>query len=165
MGMRSTLFVGLSSLFNDSSCTATPDGASFWNPPEDQTNDRSTAYSPEELAAAFDTSERKDRIMNRMNEPWEIKWESPQKKGTSFTGKMSMAMVKTKYKNSAGRMMWLNFKRFILIWLRDRRVLIANAIKNIIMGCSVGGVFFQTDSVASIYGVFFQTMLFIMLGK
>ena len=61
-------------------------------------------------------------------------------------------------------MMWLNFKRFILIWLRDKRFLIANAIKNIIMGCSVGGVFFQTDSIVSIYGVFFQIMLFIMLG-
>jgi hypothetical protein len=32
------------------------------------------------------------------------------------------------------------------------------------MGISVGGVFYQTDNLASIYGVLFQLNLFIMLG-
>ncbi len=48
--------------------------------------------------------------------------------------------------------------------MRDTRVIIANTAKNVIMGVSVGGVFFQTDNVVSILGVFFQATLFIMLG-
>ena len=39
-----------------------------------------------------------------------------------------------------------------------------NIIKNIIMGISVGAVFFQTDAIDGIFGVLFQGMLFIMLG-
>jgi hypothetical protein len=33
------------------------------------------------------------------------------------------------------------------------------------MGISVGSVFFQTTSVDGIFGVLFQGMLFIMLGR
>ena len=39
-----------------------------------------------------------------------------------------------------------------------------NIIKNIVMGVSVGSVFFQTKAVDGIFGVLFQGMLFIMLG-
>ena len=39
-----------------------------------------------------------------------------------------------------------------------------NIIKNIIMGISVGAVFFHTDAIDGIFGVLFQGMLFIMLG-
>jgi hypothetical protein len=60
--------------------------------------------------------------------------------------------------------MWLNLKRQITLWRRDTRVLVANAAKNLIMGISVGGVFFQTGDPVSILGVLFQGMLFVMLG-
>jgi hypothetical protein len=59
---------------------------------------------------------------------------------------------------------WLNLKRQLTLWRRDKRVLIANAVKNIIMGISVGGVFFQTEDAVSILGALFQAMLFVMLG-
>ena len=71
---------------------------------------------------------------------------------------------RNKYANSILKSTWLILKRCLIIWRRDRRVLIANAVKNSIMGISVGGVFFQTEDVISILGVLFQGMLFIMLG-
>lgn len=62
------------------------------------------------------------------------------------------------------RNLWLNLVRNLVIWSRDKRFLIANAIKNLIMGVSVGGVFYQTTNSVSIFGVLFQLNLFIMLG-
>jgi hypothetical protein len=77
---------------------------------------------------------------------------------------MTTVALKKNYQNSGLRQTWLNLHRNLVIWSRDRRFLIANAVKNVIMGVSVGGVFFNTDSVISIYGVLFQLNLFIMLG-
>ena len=74
------------------------------------------------------------------------------------------AALHYKYRNSVWRSTWLNLVRNLIIWSRDKRFLIANAIKNVIMGISVGGVFYQTDNIVSIYGVLFQLNLFIMLG-
>eukprot|EP00536_Pseudo-nitzschia_multiseries_P002021 jgi/Psemu1/182647/e_gw1.27.166.1 len=71
---------------------------------------------------------------------------------------------KTKYQNNFVTCFWLNLKRQLTLWRRDKRVLIANAVKNSIMGISVGGVFYQTDDPISILGVLFQGMLFVMLG-
>jgi hypothetical protein len=70
-----------------------------------------------------------------------------------------------RYANSFAKSTWLNLKRNLVTWKRDKRVLIANTIKNAIMGISVGGVFYQTEDVISTLGVLFQGMLFIMLGS
>jgi hypothetical protein len=43
--------------------------------------------------------------------------------------------------------------------------MIAGAVKNVLMGVSVGGVFYNTTDPFSIQGALFQGGLFIMLGK
>lgn len=73
-------------------------------------------------------------------------------------------MLKQKYANNVLRSTYLIFKRFMILWIRDKRVIYAGLAKNIIMGISVGGVFFNAAQPYSILGVFFQAGLFIMLG-
>ena len=136
---------------------STPDGAQLYVPPEGST--KTTPYTNAELADAFRSSQLFQKIKDEQKAPWDTDW------STSLNLMPSTAnALKEKYANSAFRSTWLNLRRNIIIWTRDKRFLIANAIKNVIMGISVGGVFFQTDSISSIYGVLFQLTLFIMLG-
>ena len=72
--------------------------------------------------------------------------------------------VRMKYANRFPRSTLLIIRRFIKLWLRDRRVIIAGVAKNVLMGVSVGGAFFSTDDQLSILGALFQAGLFIMLG-
>ena len=44
-------------------------------------------------------------------------------------------------------------------------MIIAGVVKNVLMGVSVGGVFYDTEDPISIQGALFQAGLFIMLGK
>jgi ABC-type multidrug transport system ATPase subunit len=73
--------------------------------------------------------------------------------------------VNRRYANSFGRSTLLIARRFLTLYVRDRRVLIAGAVKNVLMGVSVGGVFFDTTDPLSIHGALFQAGLFIMLGS
>jgi ABC-type multidrug transport system ATPase subunit len=139
---------------------STPEGAELYHPPEG--SDKTIPYSLTELAEAFRNSKEFQRIEERQNEPFETEWENTQ--STKLTLSPTTVVLKKKYQNSGLRSTFLNIRRNLVIWSRDRRFLIANAAKNVIMGVSVGGVFFQTDSVVSIYGVLFQLNLFIMLG-
>jgi hypothetical protein len=139
---------------------STPEGAELYHPPEG--TEKTTPYSPTELAEAFRKSKEFQRIDERQNEPYETVWEQTQ--NVNLTLSPTTALLKKKYQNSSPRSTFLNIRRNLVIWSRDRRFLIANAAKNIIMGVSVGGVFYQTDNVISIYGVLFQLNLFIMLG-
>jgi ABC-type multidrug transport system ATPase subunit len=60
--------------------------------------------------------------------------------------------VNRRYANSFARSTLLIARRFLTLYVRDRRVLIAGAVKNILMGVSVGGVFFNTTDPLSIHG-------------
>lgn len=117
-------------------------------------------YTMSEFADRFRMSLYHQRIETALNKPWKSDWNNPPKTGSQIYGR-----ILSKYQNSFPRYVRLNLFRTLLIWSRDKRFLIANAIKNIIMGVSVGGVFFQTDNYISIFGVCFQINLFIMLGK
>lgn len=139
---------------------STPEGAMLYHPPEG--SDKTTPYSVTELAEAFRKSEEFQQIVKRQSGPYETEWD--QKHGAKLAPTMTTVPLTKKYQNSGLRSTWLNLRRNLVIWSRDRRFLIANAIKNVIMGVSVGGVFFNTKSVVSIYGVLFQLNLFIMLG-
>jgi hypothetical protein len=139
---------------------STPEGAMLYHPPEG--SDKTTPYTMTEFADAFRKSEEFQRIVERQSEPYETDWE--QTNSAKLAPTLTTVALKKKYQNSGLRSTWLNLRRNLVIWSRDRRFLIANAIKNVIMGVSVGGVFFNTDSVVSIYGVLFQLNLFIMLG-
>jgi ABC-2 type transporter len=148
---------------------STPDAASLWKPPEGET-ERTTAYTVPELAQKFKASEYNKRILEALEAPWEYSWDGegtqPQKDDPDIAPNMISKLpgIHRKYANSFPRAVRLNLRRALTLWIRDRRVLIANAVKNAVMGLSVGGVFWQTNDTVSILGVLFQSMLFIMLG-
>ena len=131
---------------------ATPDGAKLYDSTCDtnaKNRQEATPYSVAELAEVFRGSSKHQEILNSQQVPWKVSWSKQKQEKVE----KSNLRIKTRYANSFPKQAWLNFKRFMLLWRRDTRFLIANTIKNVIMGCSVGGVFFQTDNVASIYGV------------
>ena len=135
---------------------STPDGKNLYIGDD-------SPYTMDGFAQAFRNSNAFQRIKDRQTTPWETRWDTMKRKDLQHLTPTTV-VLKTKYRNSGMRSTWLNLHRNLVIWSRDKRFLIVNAIKNIIMGISVGGVFFQTDSVISIYGVLFQLNLFIMLG-
>ena len=151
-----------------------------------------TCPSPKDLADSFAASEWGDRIQSDLNSPLKHDWsvdpslkklpdeeeggggvaengaataQDPSSVKDTKKNLVGREGFKKKYANSFGRSLFLNIRRHFTIWRRDIRFIRANAIKNVIMGISVGGVFFQTTKVASIFGVLFQGMLFIMLGS
>lgn len=69
-----------------------------------------------------------------------------------------------KYANNFFISSWLLLRRFLVLWKRDKRVIIAGTIKNVIMGLSVGGTYLSTTNQLSILGALFQAVLFIVLG-
>jgi len=144
---------------------STPDAAALWKAPPDLQEERSSAYSVDELAELFKKSKQYQKILQDLDEPVEHAWDAkPGESGSAGSHLNQLPFIHRKYANSFPRSVWLNLKRSLTLWIRDRRVLIANFAKNAIMGLSVGGVFWQTTDVVSILGVLFQSMLFIMLG-
>lgn len=141
----------------------TADAEKLYEPSEE----RSKPYTADELANIFRDSVFGESITQDIKAPSKYAWASSHEdtEVPQHSNCLDDSRYRNKYANSFPRSVWLNLKRNITVWTRNRRVLIANAVKNIIMGVSVGGVFFQTDDVVSILGVLFQGMLFIMLGK
>jgi len=146
---------------------STEDGASLYDPPADVKATRPNAPSLEELAEIFRESMHSKRIQEELEAPYQYVWKSNQKRAApdaKVTGLADAEIVQRKYMNSFWRNGYLNLRRFSLLWIRDKRVLIANAVKNILMGVSVGGVFRDVEDYVSITGALFQAGLFIMLG-
>ncbi|KAG7357215.1 multidrug ABC transporter ATPase [Nitzschia inconspicua] len=145
---------------------ATPDGAKYYDPSPDMAARRSMPYTLDELASEFQNSHLGKNIMFEIKEAHQQVWGSAHGDVSKFDDAeyLDDRRYKEKYANYVLWSTWLNFRRQITLWRRDKRVLIANAVKNLIMGVSVGGVFFQTDDVVSILGVLFQGMLFVMLS-
>lgn len=147
---------------------ATPDGAQLIESDKEGVRH----YTPGELAESFRASPHGKRMKAEISMPYRYKWDLDKRRGASRQDIEEpdvkylnlLENLKIKYANSFARSMWLNLKRNLTTWSRDKRFLIANIVKNVIMGVSVGGVFWNTDSVVSIFGVLFQGMLFIMLG-
>jgi ABC-type multidrug transport system ATPase subunit len=146
---------------------STPEAESLYDPPPDAGVKRTIPHSAKELAEIFRQSKGGKEIQTNLKGPYRNVWGSARHgvEEHEDVAHLDDKRFQHRYANSFPRSVWLNLKRNLLIWIRDRRVLIANAVKNIIMGISVGGVFFQTEDVISVLGVLFQGMLFIMLGK
>jgi hypothetical protein len=145
---------------------STEDGEQLFNPTEAQRAIRDTPYSIDELAEKFRESYSYRRIKDQLtmqNGSYQHEWDSEAMRRDMSQALMFASLMK-KYANSFFRSVWLLFKRNMIIWWRDKRFLIVNFVKNVIMGVSVGGVFFHTESISSIYGALFQLTLFIMLG-
>jgi ABC-type multidrug transport system ATPase subunit len=145
---------------------STSDAENFFDPPAEIAQTQSTPYTASELAEIFRQSDIGKNITRDLKLPHKHVWGSGRDvEQHEEASHLDDTRFRRKYANSFPRSISLNLRRNLIIWVRDRRVLIANAVKNVIMGISVGGVFFQTDDVVSILGVLFQGMLFIMLGK
>lgn len=131
------------------------------------TGERHSPHTAAELAELFRESTLGERILQELETPLMQVWSSVRHDINHYdkVNHVDDSRFQKRYANSFPRSVFLNLRRNIRVWTRNKRVLIANAVKNIIMGVSVGGVFFQTDDVVSILGVLFQGMLFIMLGK
>eukprot|EP00522_Entomoneis_paludosa_P007380 CAMPEP_0172455684 /NCGR_PEP_ID=MMETSP1065-20121228/12192_1 /TAXON_ID=265537 /ORGANISM="Amphiprora paludosa, Strain CCMP125" /LENGTH=1539 /DNA_ID=CAMNT_0013208153 /DNA_START=180 /DNA_END=4799 /DNA_ORIENTATION=- len=142
------------------------DGEQFFVP----TSERPNMPSPDELAKAFHESEWGLRVMRKISAEHKYTWAVQKNETGSFrkSGEGSlvteMAAVKSRYANGAIKSSYLNLCRFLTLWRRDKRVIIAGAAKNILMGVSVGGVFFNTTEEIDLTGALFQAGLFIMLG-
>jgi ABC-type multidrug transport system ATPase subunit len=142
---------------------SSPDGAKVFRPSAQLSQQRGTVqpYTIDELAQEFANSGIGKNIKAEIGETAIApNTQNGDRPGSHLDG----SRYKAKYANNFFRSMWLNLKRELTIWRRNKRVLIANTIKNVIMGVSVGGVFFQTDDPVSILGVLFQGMLFVMLS-
>lgn len=146
---------------------ATPDAVSLFEAPPEVRAFRKSPYSAAELAEIFRQSSYAKTINTALEAKHEYVWKADEGSlhdGGRVTFLSQWHAIKNKFANSFPRAAWLNLMRNLTLWRRDKRVLIANFVKNTIMGISVGGVFFQTEDVVSILGVLFQGMLFIMLG-
>lgn len=145
----------------------TEEGTNLYDPPCELQLNRSPP-TVSELATIFLESTNGRKILDRLQSPSTYVWKQDDKMsehGFSQVSDVSMSdAVLRRYANSFFRATELVLLRFLLIWMRDKRVIIAGAVKNVLMGVSVGGVFFSTDDPISIQGCLFQAGLFIMLG-
>jgi ABC-type multidrug transport system ATPase subunit len=146
---------------------STDDGKQFYHPTDEQQEIRPVAPTVSELADIFAASDLGREIQEQLNAPFCWTW-AQDDRNSSHGVSMISAIAKTKavqrkYANRFGRSTILIFKRFIKLWKRDLRVIIAGAVKNVLMGVSVGGVFANTMNEISTSGALFQGGLFIML--
>jgi energy-coupling factor transporter ATP-binding protein EcfA2 len=145
---------------------STGDGASLYDPPSASHHGSVVAPTTSELAEIFRQSEAGKRIRAKIEAPPSHVWKEEGMDSENSPGRpveMSKRFER-KYANSFFVSTWLVLNRFLILWVRDRRVIIASAAKNIIMGVSVGGCYLSTTSTISIQGALFQAGLFIILG-
>jgi ABC-type enterochelin transport system ATPase subunit len=151
---------------------STPDGSELFHPP----NPNEQHYTPAKFADVFRASQIGRGIDDCLDLPHPFQWaemstifgDEENDVEKSVRGSALQDLIdeyRIEFQNSFMRSIWLTFQRQFTLWRRDRRFVIANFAKNLIMGISVGAVFWQTDNAVSIFGVMFQGMLFIMLGK
>lgn len=162
LGYRSPQFMDVADFLQT---VSTEDGKKLYHPVDD--SKRTEPPTVADLANCFKTSQQGKKIRDRLDEPPQYVWKQDDRisqHGSIVSQLTLLKQVKKKYANSFFRNTWLNLKRFLLLWTRDKRVIFASAVKNILMGVSVGGVFRDVDDEVSILGALFQSGLFIMLG-
>ncbi len=163
----------------------TEDGATLYDPPEEIRSVYPEAPTFSQLAEIFRQSKLGQQIKEALDSPSKYVWkENESQHGSEVSGLGSMPYIRKRYANSFPRSTRLLFSRFIRLWIRDKNVIMAGAVKNILMGkltksstilcagyltfvlsgVSVGGVFFDTVDPVSIQGAMFQAGLFVMLG-
>ena len=165
LGYKSPEFMDVADFLQQ---VSTEDGAELYAPSEEMRRTRPQAPTIQELADIFRDSTYGQRIRAQLKEPHHLVWRSTDEgsmHGVSrISGITKTATVTRQYANTSVRSTWLVTQRFFVLWTRDLRVIIAAAVKNVLMGVSVGGVFTSTTDEISIMGALFQAGLFIMLG-
>lgn len=152
---------------------STPDGAQKLYQPLPDSGLKPTAPTAEELEVLFQKSEFGERIRKQLQEPFKYVWGNKQSSGTDDSAEKGVIVsplseakaLREKYANNFFRSTQLITKRFFVLWLRDKRVIFAATVKNVLMGVSCGGIFFSTDNPISIQGALFQAGMFILLGR
>jgi ABC-type multidrug transport system permease subunit len=165
LGFKSPEFMDIADFLQQMS---TDEGAMLYSPSDTIKQIRPKAPSVRELADIFRDSVFGQRILEDLHEPHYLVWRSTDEgstHGSRVSGITQTETVRKKYANSFFRSTLLICQRFIVLWTRDHRVIIAGAAKNILMGVSVGGVFASTTDEISIMGALFQAGLFIMLSS
>ncbi|GKY96133.1 hypothetical protein MPSEU_000573400 [Mayamaea pseudoterrestris] len=115
-----------------------------------------TRPSISELAEIFRYSELGMLIQEELQIPTKLSWDEDEEQ--------IPIQAQRKYANNFFVSTHLLLRRFITLWTRDKRVIIAGLAKNVIMGVSVGGTYLSTTDQISILGALFQAVLFIVLG-
>lgn len=147
---------------------ATEDGRELYDPDQSMLQIRPDPPTASELSELFRTSTIGVNMLNKLHSPEQYVWCETEESMHHQTTVSKLAMsesVRKKYANNFFQSTALIVWRFMILWVRDRRVLIAGFVKNVLMGLSVGGVFFDTRDELSIQGALFQAGLFIMLGE
>lgn len=146
------------------------DGAELYDPPEAIKKELPNAPTVRELASMFKRSELGRQLRHELRSPLAYVWEKGQRSrhggndSSEVTGLAVAEGLRRKYSNNFFKSTHLILQRFLTLWIRDRRVIIAGAVKNVLMGVSCGGVFSNTTDIQSLQGALFQAGLFIMLG-
>jgi len=147
------------------------DAASLYDPSKSVAQRLDAAVpSASDLAKLFKESDLGKTIQERLDCPYDYVWKKDDKnlsssESSQVSSLSSSKHIQQKFANNFFVSTWLIFKRFLVLWKRDKRVIIAGAAKNIIMGISVGGCYFSTTNEIQILGALFQAGLFIILGK
>ena len=164
LGYRSPEFMDVADFLQQ---VSTEDGAQLYHPSEEIRSIRPNAPTVQELADLFRESFFGQRIREELHEPHHFIWHPTDEgstHGSRISGVTKTHTVTMKYANDFRTSTTLITQRFLKLWTRDVRVIVAAAVKNVLMGVSVGGVFSNIQDEISITGAIFQAGLFIMLG-
>ncbi len=113
----------------------TEDGASLYDPPEEIRSVYPEAPTFTQLAEIFRQSKYGRRIQEALDSPSKYVWkENESQHGSEVSGLASMPYIRKRYANNFFRSVRLLVSRFLKLWIRDKNVIMAGAVKNILMG-------------------------------
>lgn len=113
----------------------TEDGAAYYDPPEEIKCVYPTAPSISELADRFRQSKFGQQISDKLEKPSAYVWkENESQHGSKVSGLGTMHYIRNRYANGFFRSTKLLLNRFLILWIRDKNVILAGAVKNILMG-------------------------------
>mmetsp|Transcript_17034 Transcript_17034/g.39117 ORF Transcript_17034/g.39117 Transcript_17034/m.39117 type:complete len:1432 (-) Transcript_17034:3850-8145(-) len=141
----------------------TKDGAQFLDVTiEDGNIERPKRHlSSDEFHSKFYESEFGQKILETLHVPIEV-----HKRNSELFALQEVRELYTKrFRNSSMQSLKLLIAREFLLWWRDKPVIRARIIQDLLMGVIAGTVFWQGwDDVSSVLGILFQSMLFVALG-
>lgn len=105
------------------------DGSDLYQPSEDASSNGAPTIP--ELADMFRSSQQGRLITDRLKRAPSYVWK--EEEGATLTGLSMSQQVERRYAISFFRSCSLNVRRALTLWKRDKRVLIAAAVKNILM--------------------------------
>lgn len=113
----------------------TEDGVTLYDPPEEIKSVYPEAPTISELAEIFRRSKFGQEISDKLSRPSNYVWkEDESRSGSQVSGLGTMPYIRKRYANGFFRSTKLLLIRFLTLWIRDKKVILAGAVKNILMG-------------------------------